>query len=111
MLGILAYIIGAINLFFSLCLWISRKKLAEKKGDYYARMIVFFLIGIIGISVGIYASSNKNDASYNDTTTHNNQTQQSHECYVCGDEASLKYGSHYYCNTHWAMVKTIDEAD
>ena len=46
-----------------------------------------------------------------DYPTYNNQTEQSHECYVCGDDASLKYGSHYYCNTHWAMVKTVAEAD
>ena len=35
----------------------------------------------------------------------------SHTCYVCGKSGNLKYGSHYYCKTHWAMVKTVDEAD
>ena len=34
-----------------------------------------------------------------------------HTCYVCGDAGNMKYGSHYYCPTHWAMVKTVAEAD
>lgn len=33
----------------------------------------------------------------------------SHSCYVCGEPASHKYGSHYYCTTHYAMVKTVVE--
>ena len=33
-----------------------------------------------------------------------------HDCYICGEDADLKYGSYYYCDYHWAMVKTMDEA-
>jgi hypothetical protein len=58
----------------------------------------------------IVLNSNSSDYEYDNTPTYNNQAHQSHECYVCGDDASIKYGSDYYCNTHWAMVKTIDEA-
>jgi hypothetical protein len=111
MLGIISCIIGAICLFFSFCLWLSRKTLAENKVDYFARMIVFFVIALIGFGVGIYAFANENDSSFDNSPTYNNQTHQSHECYVCGKDASLKYGSHYYCNTHGAMVKTVVEAD
>lgn len=89
MLAILAYVLGAITLFISFCLWVSRKELAEKKGDYYARTIAFFLIGIISISVGIYFSVNpvnKNDFSYDDTPTYNSQTKTKYKkCALCGD--------------------------
>ena len=36
---------------------------------------------------------------------------ESHICYICGESGNMKYGSHYYCATHWAMVKTVAEAD
>ena len=67
--------------------------------------------GIIILSLICWGIGSLFGASDNVGKSTNNQTQQSHECYVCGDNARLKYGSHYYCNTHWAMVKTMDEAD
>ena len=30
-----------------------------------------------------------------------------HKCYVCGEDGNILYGSHYYCSTHYAYVKTI----
>ncbi len=107
-LGVIGGIIGVIMLFISFCLWLSRKELAENKTDYYGRMILFLIIGLAGIGSTVYSFTSVNSHSYNNTPTYN-KTYQSHECYVCGKDAQLKYGSHYYCNTHWAMVKTIDE--
>lgn len=66
-------------------------------------IIILIVLGIIIYSITTFGPAR--------TPSSNNQTHQNHECYVCGNEASLKYGSHYYCDTHWAMVKTIDEAD
>ena len=66
-------------------------------------IVILIVLGIIIYSIATFEPAR--------TPTYNTQTQQSHECYVCGDNASLKYGSHYYCNTHWAMVKTMNEAD
>ncbi len=34
-----------------------------------------------------------------------------HDCYVCGESGNIKYGSHYYCPTHYAYVKTVVEAE
>lgn len=52
-----------------------------------------------GSSSSRYSGSSYSGSSYS-----------SHDCYVCGKSASKKYGSHYYCNTHYAMVKTVVEA-
>lgn len=30
-------------------------------------------------------------------------------CYVCGDDANIKYGEYYYCTNHYTMVKTVYE--
>ena len=73
---------------------------------------LIFIGGILALSLifwGIGSLFGGNDNANKASKTNN--TQKSHECYVCGDDANLKYGSHYYCNTHWAMVKTIDEAE
>ena len=67
-------------------------------GDfYYCKEHLFYAEYLIG-----KASYGKENSSGDST---------SHTCYVCGEEGNMKYGSFYYCPTHWAYVKTVVEAD
>lgn len=79
------------------------------------RLIAVLLLAACLISLAA-CSSGSSYSSYDDDDDYGynyggSGSSSSHECYVCGDSASLKYGSHYYCSTHWAMVKTVAEAD
>ncbi len=71
--------------------------------------LITFVVSLVMFITFVSSSSENN--YYDDTPTYSRKPQITHECYVCGDDATLKYGSHYYCNTHWAMVKTVTEAD
>ena len=60
-------------------------------GDYYCEEHISFCNRLTG--------GNKSTSS----------EQESHTCYVCGKTGNHKYGSYYYCATHYAMVKTVTE--
>ena len=64
------------------------------------RVIALLLVVVLSFSLCACGGGNRSSRS----------SGSSHSCYVCGKSASHKYGSHYYCATHWAMVKTVDEA-
>lgn len=100
-LGIIECIIGLAMFFVGV---LSIRRYHSKKSGFFAVTfgVVLFVVAIIFFTVNYDATSY--------TPTYNKQTNQSHECYVCGEDAHLKYGSHYYCNTHYAMVKTIVES-
>lgn len=75
------------------------------------KMLIGLLVCLV-IVTGIVVATDEEDApksSYKSDYTPNKTT--SHTCYVCGKSGNMKYGSHYYCATHWAMVKTVAEAD
>ncbi len=66
-------------------------------------MILCIIMGIAVFSIPNHhprnSSSGGGDSSYSPPANH--------ECYVCGDSGNIKYGSHYYCPTHYAYVKTV----
>ncbi len=72
------------------------------------RFLAAFLILAMMFSLTACFSSSRRSSS---SSSSSKSSKSSHSCYVCGKSASLKYGSHYYCKTHWAMVKTVAEAD
>ena len=71
------------------------------------RKLLYVLLICLVIVTGIVVSTTKDNSNKGDYMPSKKET---HTCYICGDIGELKYGSHYYCATHWAMVKTIDEA-
>ena len=70
---------------------------------------VFAIVVVIVLIIAMIGSCSGNSSSTG--TKSSGGSSAKHSCYVCGDNASLKYGSHYYCATHYAMVKTVVEAD
>ena len=75
------------------------------------RKLLYGLLICLIIVTGIAVFTAKDDDGKSDYTPGDTPSKkESHTCYVCGDKGDLKYGSHYYCATHWAMVKTVDEA-
>lgn len=66
-------------------------------------LAVLFVIMFITSDEG-YTESYDHD--YGSSSSNNYRS-----CYVCGEYTEcLKYGSYYYCPTHWAYVKTVYEA-
>lgn len=55
------------------------------------------------------SGSSSGYSSYSGGSSSNSASR--HSCYVCGESAYTQYGSYYYCKTHYAMVKTVVEAD
>ena len=74
------------------------------------KLIYGLLICLIAVTiVVVYTTPEKPDASPSSSYPSSSKTEY-HSCYVCGESCNLKYGSFYYCSTHWAMVKTVNEA-
>jgi hypothetical protein len=67
--------------------------------------LVLVLVLAVTLLTGCFSSRSR----YNYSSSGSGYSS-SHDCYVCGKSASKKYGSHYYCTTHYAMVKTVVEA-
>ncbi len=63
---------------------------------------------LLFVAIGFSGGKNSNQSSSN--KDYGGHSTKQHSCYVCGKTGNLKYGSHYYCSTHWAMVKTVTEA-
>lgn len=68
---------------------------------------VLLIVTLVTALVACGGSSRRSSSSYSSSSSKTT----SHKCYVCGETASRKYGSHYYCNYCYAMVKTVVEAD
>lgn len=66
------------------------------------KLIALLLVALVLFSFAACGSSSSYSSSKSSSTKRS--------CYVCGKSASKKYGSHYYCSTHYAMVKTVVEA-
>lgn len=69
---------------------------------------MFILVVVLGIA--LFVMLPKDSGSSSGSSSSGGSGSQGHTCYVCGESGNMKYGSHYYCKTHWAMVKTVDEA-
>ena len=72
--------------------------------------IIIFIICVASCSSGGSSSSNysSSNSSYSSSTSSSKSSSSGgHKCYVCGESGNIKYGSHYYCSTHYAMTKTI----
>ena len=65
---------------------------------------------VIVTGVVIFTAPEKDSGGNHSGSNHSGNRTESHECYVCGEKGNLKYGSFYYCATHYAMVKTVTEA-
>lgn len=77
-----------------------------KKIIYGLLICLVIVTGIVVFTFDKKESGSHKNAGYNSSSR-----SESHTCYVCGDSGNMKYGSHYYCATHWAMVKTVSESD
>ena len=65
---------------------------------------------VVAIAFIIIGDIIKGDEDDYDYTYHDDSySQPSHDCYVCGEDGNIFYGSHYYCPTHYAWVKTVVE--
>ena len=62
-------------------------------------LVVYFCAGLATGQLGSGGSSSGSGSS----------SSQSHQCYVCGKSGNIKYGSYYYCPTHYAYVKVTVE--
>ena len=70
------------------------------------RIIALLLVIVLVVALAACGSSSSRK-SYSSSSSSSSK----HSCYVCGKSGSIKYGSHYYCSTHYAMVKTVVDAD
>lgn len=71
----------------------------------------YMIAGIIGVIVAIVLLAfipSTEDVEFGGSS-YSGSSNKSHECYVCGKTGNKKYGSNYYCDYCWAMVKTVDE--
>ena len=74
-------------------------------------IILFSMRGVIGgMPSHNHDDYSSDDSSYSDSynsSSGGDYSSTSHKCYVCGKSGNILYGSHYYCSTHYAYVKTI----
>ena len=73
------------------------------------KKLIYGLLICLVIVTSLIALTFEEDKTSNSKSS--NVKRESHTCYVCGESGNMKYGSYYYCATHWAMVKTVAEAD
>jgi|GEM_PF-2068340 len=82
-----------------------------KKSTSVMIIIVSLIVMIVSISSCVASMNSTSDNySYNYDSNYGSSyggSSGGHTCYVCGDSGNIKYGSHYYCSTHYAYTKTI----
>lgn len=85
----------------------AEEERAFKAENNKTRKTAITIIVVIALAVFFIVTIVTSGGSSNSSSS----SKSSQKCYVCGKSGSIRYGSHYYCGTHYAMVKTVVDAN
>lgn len=80
------------------------------KENNSATSSIFISIGAVILGLLMFTQCGYGGTSSSSYSSSSSSYTSSHKCYICGEPASKKYGSYYYCPSCYSTMKSIADS-